>query len=250
MYDSGGQRKYLTRSEADAFIAQARKENVPVYSFCWFMAATGCRISEALATTINCIDFESGHVIIRCLKKRQKRVFRAVPLPAKLLNRLKSWIASGTLGEKDRLWPWSRMTGYRRITEVMLKARILGPWATPRGLRHGFGIRAIQAGVPLNMVQRWLGHADLKTTAIYACAIGPEEREIAARTWLEQDIDYERKISQQTEDEVQMRISGRLPLGATTELRPKWSPKRLFSDLKRTGTCQLIQFWLFCNSVS
>jgi integrase/recombinase XerD len=44
-------------------------------------------------------------------------------------------------------------------------------------------VAAVQAGIPLNLVQRWLGHAQLSTTAIYAEAIGPEEQEIAARMW-------------------------------------------------------------------
>ena len=212
MYNGEGQRKYLTRSEADTFIAYARKEDVPIYSFCWFLAATGCRISEALATTVGCIDFESGHVIIRCLKKREKRVFRAVPLPANLLSRLKLWIGRGILGQNDKLWPWSRMTGYRRVTEVMQKAQLFGPWATPKGLRHGFGVRAIQAGVPLNLVQRWLGHADMKTTAIYTCAIGPEEREIAARTWLRQDTDYERKSANCSVSKRQVSVADSPPI--------------------------------------
>ena len=38
-------------------------------------------------------------------------------------------------------------------------------------------------GVPLNLVQRWLGHASMATTAIYLDALGEEEREIAARMW-------------------------------------------------------------------
>ena len=33
------------------------------------------------------------------------------------------------------------------------------------------------------LVQRWLGHAQLSTTAIYAEAVGQEEQEIAARMW-------------------------------------------------------------------
>ena len=35
--------------------------------------------------------------------------------------------------------------------------------------------------MPRNLVQRWLGHAQLSTTAIYADAVGEEERHIAAR---------------------------------------------------------------------
>ncbi|MCR9060607.1 MAG: tyrosine-type recombinase/integrase [Rhodobacteraceae bacterium] len=52
-----------------------------------------------------------------------------------------------------------------------------------KGLRHAFGIHVIASNVSLHMLQRWLGHADMKTTAIYAQAVGPEERQIAARMW-------------------------------------------------------------------
>jgi hypothetical protein len=50
-------------------------------------------------------------------------------------------------------------------------------------LRHGFGVKAFQSNVPPHLVQRWLGHASLKTTAIYGDVIGPEERAFAARMW-------------------------------------------------------------------
>jgi integrase/recombinase XerD len=50
----------------------------------------------------------------------------------------------------------------------------------PVGLRHGFGV---SAGIPLNLVQKWLGHAQLTTTAIFADATGAEEKDIARRMW-------------------------------------------------------------------
>ncbi len=59
-----------------------------------------------------------------------------------------------------------------------------GPKASPEGLRHGFGVAAVQAGIPLNMVQKWLGHAQLPTTAIYADAMEEEEQAIAERMWV------------------------------------------------------------------
>lgn len=58
-------------------------------------------------------------------------------------------------------------------------ASLDGPQASPKGLRHGFGVAAVSAGVPLNLVQRWLGRAQLTTTAIYADAVGTEEKDIA-----------------------------------------------------------------------
>lgn len=43
--------------------------------------------------------------------------------------------------------------------------------------------RSDQNGVPPNIVQRWLDHARIETTAIYAGAIGEEERNLARRAW-------------------------------------------------------------------
>ena len=182
VFNRYGQRKYLTSSEVDSFVKSAKGTSIEVQSFCWMLAFSGCRISEALSLTRDSIDFEAEHVIIRCLKKRGKRVFRAIPLPPEYLKLLRRWLGQVKNGTSP-LWPWSRMTGYRRICEVMQSAGIRGTYATPKGLRHAFGIRAIQASVPLTLVQRWLGHADIKTTAIYTGAMGPEEREIAARMW-------------------------------------------------------------------
>jgi integrase/recombinase XerD len=42
----------------------------------------------------------------------------------------------------------------------------------------------VTSEVPLNMAQKWLGHARISTTAIYANATGPEEKLIAGRMWL------------------------------------------------------------------
>lgn len=55
--------------------------------------------------------------------------------------------------------------------------------ACPRGLRHSFGVGTLQAGVPITLLQRWLVHARLSTTEIYANVIGPEEISFATRFW-------------------------------------------------------------------
>ncbi len=67
---------------------------------------------------------------------------------------------------------------------MMSAAAIMdGPHKCPKGLRHGFGVHAIGAGVPLNILSKRMGHAALETTAIYANALGEEQRNIAARMW-------------------------------------------------------------------
>lgn len=83
----------------------------------------------------------------------------------------------------DRIWTSTRFSAWRYIKDGMLEAGVCGRPACPRGLRHGFGVGTLQAAVPLNMVQRWMGHARASTTAIYADAVGDEEIALAARFW-------------------------------------------------------------------
>ena len=65
----------------------------------------------------------------------------------------------------------------------MRDAGIAGPQASPRGLRHSWGVAAVRAGVPLTTISAVLGHADVTTSAIYTTAIGAEARDLVARVW-------------------------------------------------------------------
>jgi integrase/recombinase XerD len=182
LYDGTGKRKYLTPAERQEFLRAAENAPQAVRTFCATLAHTGCRISEALALTAARVDIDAGVLVFESLKKRRKGIYRAVPVPPNLLESLEAAHDLSALGDA-RLWDWSRTTGWRRVREVMNAAAIRGLCATPKGVRHGFGIKAVTSEVPLNMAQKWLGHARLATTAIYTDAIGPEEQLIAARMW-------------------------------------------------------------------
>jgi len=70
------------------------------------------------------------------------------------------------VGADGRFWSMHRVTAWRVIKATMRRAGIAGPLACPKGLRHGFGIRAADRSVPTNLIQRWMGHASATTTAI------------------------------------------------------------------------------------
>ncbi len=57
------------------------------------------------------------------------------------------------------------------------------PHATPKGLRHAYGIAAVLSGMPITELQKALGHADLKTTSIYLNAQGKEKRALYTPMW-------------------------------------------------------------------
>jgi site-specific recombinase XerD len=71
--------------------------------------------------------------------------------------------------ELARKWicSFSRSTAWRYLKAVTAAVGITGTPAMPKGLRHGFGVDAFQSNVPPHLVQCWLGHASLRTTAIY-----------------------------------------------------------------------------------
>jgi integrase len=189
LFDPAGHRKYLTEAERRAFIKAAKKQAPEVYTLCLVLKDTGCRLSEALGITADHVDLRTGVIVFRSLKKRRANVHRAIPVsPALLaeLDRVHAVRKSQSVpdcGATVRLWPWHRMTAHRRIKEVMVAANVHGPHATAKGLRHGFGVAALERGIPITLLQKWLGHAKLATTAIYGDAVGAEERRMARKLW-------------------------------------------------------------------
>ena len=167
LYDPRGHRNYLNGDERAAFVKASEQASREVRTLCYLLAHAGCRISEALALTADRIDVNEEVVIFETLKKRRPGVYRAVPIPSDVLgvmdlvNGIRDSQAGRDGGKAHRLWPWSRMTAWRRVSEVMAEANVRGPHATPKGLRHGFGAAAVSAGIPLSLVQKWLDHGHL-----------------------------------------------------------------------------------------
>jgi integrase/recombinase XerD len=184
LYAASGGRKYLNAREREAFLIAALRSKLRRRLLCELLAYTGCRLSEALAIAPEDVNGSEAYVVFRTLKRR-KMHFRAVPIPADFAERLAALPPMYGQGRtpRCRLFPWCRETAWRYVKQVMDAAEIAGIQACPKGLRHGFGMRAIARGVPESLVQRWLGHARLETTAIYLCAVGPEERAFAERVW-------------------------------------------------------------------
>lgn len=184
LYTAAGGRKYLNADERRRFLAALYGLRPEEALFARLMFWTGARVSEVLALRLSCLQLADGVVTLRTLKRRRVSM-REIPLPPSLVAALARYVGtlSGTAGEDRPLWPFHRVTAWRLIKEIMRSAGISGTHASPRGLRHGFAIAALQAGVPLTLLQRWMGHSRLSTTAIYLAVIGPEEREFAARFW-------------------------------------------------------------------
>ena len=190
LFTSDGKRKYLTAEERERFLATAQEHpRGEVRSFCEVMAFTGCRISEALALTPSSVDLSAKGITFKTLKQREAVRYRTVPIPESLIDTLDLVHAirkarrSKSKAASAPLWTWKRNQAYKHIAAVMKKAGIKGPHATPKGLRHCFGVIAATETRNPRLVQKWLGHRDLNTTMIYMDAVGEQERELAERMW-------------------------------------------------------------------
>jgi integrase/recombinase XerD len=187
LHTVAGARKYLNVAERQRFAAAAETISAERRVFCLLLMWSGCRISEGLAVTPLAIDREAGTVAFITLKRRKTSVVRQVPIPAALIDELTKVF---NLREREhdphlcsvRLWRWSRSSAWRCVKQVMKCAALSGSAAMPKGLRHTFGVAGFQT-VPPHIVQRWLGHASLRTTAIYGDVSGQEERLLAKRMW-------------------------------------------------------------------
>ena len=147
---------------------------------------TGARVSELLALRAGSFHLDepggAAFVTLATLKQRGRGRPRAAdraPAPKRLvpltdpayLDQLRRFVA--TWPPSGALWPISRWTVANRLRRVA--ARVALPVAiTPHTLRHSFAINCILHGVPVRVLQAWLGHARSASTERYTRVLGTE----------------------------------------------------------------------------
>src|SRR5205085_1323687 len=133
----------------------------------------GLRISEALAPSESDLDPLRGAILVRRGKGRRRREVG--------MDRW-AW---------DQLAPWLQLRAALPVRSAVLRARGSArgrPWApagvraqlhaaaapagvrrrfAPHQLRHAHAVEMTREGVPLLVIQRQLGHADLAITSVY-----------------------------------------------------------------------------------
>lgn len=189
LFDSlTGERLYLNAEERKAFLEKAKAQENNIKYFSLMLYYTGCRLNEALGLTVGSIDFKNQAVIIRSLKKKGKVHFRHIPLPENFLNELAGAYNLRTRrknkkNHNDKIWDFTDRTARRYVIKIMSQAGVTGKKACPKGLRHSFGVSAVEKDIPITEVQELLGHTFLKNTAIYTKVKGTEKRNLVSRLW-------------------------------------------------------------------
>lgn len=153
-----------------------------------YAGVSGCRISEVLALTADRVDLPDKSITFHTLKQRNKVKYRSVPCPDTLIDALELLHRVRKLKKIKRqaslqLWRWGRTQATKHMWSVMETSGISGDHESPKGLRHGFGVRmAMQTRNP-RLVQKLLGHSNLETTAIYLDLVDDEARAEVISAW-------------------------------------------------------------------
>lgn len=126
---------------------------------------TGMRYGEFTSVTRRDIDLQQGLISVW---ENKGDLPRSVPMTTRVKEIVENRIAL-TTNATDRLFPypkgWLRKTWDRAATIMGLG---VDKQFVPHALRHTCASRLVQRGVPLKVVQEWLGHKGISTTMRYA----------------------------------------------------------------------------------
>jgi integrase/recombinase XerD len=157
----------LSRDEEQRLIHRAYQDKGAHGLLIKTLFQTGARVSEFVS--IKVADFFLDEAMILITKGKGSKS-RYVPILPELAQELRTYLghrATGYLFETNRHLPYSP----RRIEQIVkataekakIKKRVY-----PHLLRHSVATTLLERGMPIEQIQKFLGHSKLETTQVYA----------------------------------------------------------------------------------
>jgi integrase/recombinase XerD len=154
-------RSGLTRDELARFIAAAIRSGPRAEALACLLAFNGLRVSEACGVTAaDLVDGDAGALSLVVRRKGGKRMLTPLaPRTAAAVRALPD-TGDGPLLALDRYAAW-------RLVKQLAAAAGIAKTISPHSLRHTFATLALEAGVPLHIVQDAMSHSNPATTRHY-----------------------------------------------------------------------------------
>jgi integrase/recombinase XerD len=166
----------LSKEEMNLLLAQPGMKNPAAIrdtAMMELMYATGIRVSEIIALTMNSINWQVGYLVV--MGKGGKE--RIVPIGRSAYNCLCEYVnqeRSKLIKEQKTNILFLNRSGYgltrqgfwKIVRRYVLRAG-LNKKVHPHTFRHSFASHLLEGGADLRSVQIMLGHADIATTQIY-----------------------------------------------------------------------------------
>jgi site-specific recombinase XerD len=141
----------------------------------------GLRIAEALALNESDLEPAQGSILVRSGKGGRRRI---VGMDDWGWEQLRPWLEHRATLPIGSLFcvinpprpgtPWASSAARTRFRELAAQAGVRRRFA-PHQLRHAHAVEMAREGVPLNVIQRQLGHANLGITSVYLQGIDTAE---------------------------------------------------------------------------
>jgi len=206
---------YLEKSEMDALLAapdrgasQGRRD----YAMLLFLYNTGARADEAAQTRIS--DLDLSHAPKRDYSSVQIRgkgnKLRRCPLWPQTVHELTNLVNGRAPDEpvflNRRGQPLTRFGIHTLVKRNVRKVSVTRPSlalkrVSPHTVRHMTATHLLRAGVDINTIRAWLGHASLETTNIYA----ETDLEMKAKALATCEVKETKRSKRWKEDEVSAR---------------------------------------------
>ena len=131
-----------------------------------FLYGCGLRVSEIVNSKKDDVNFEEGLVHVRLAKGKKDRF---VKIPDSVKEELENYVKIGNgkyLFESNRGGKLTTAT-IQAILKNAAKKSGIKKRVYPHLLRHSFATHLLEQGTDLRIIQKLLGHSDIKTTQIY-----------------------------------------------------------------------------------
>ena len=167
--------KELTKAEYERLLIAARKKkNERLYYLMQTICASGIRVSELSAITIDAV--KAGKATIKCKGK-----MRVVILPKDLCKMLKEYaarqkITKGSVFVTRTGKPLDRSTIWKMMKELCESAGVAREKVFPHNLRHLFARTYYSIQKDIVRLADILGHSSINTTRIYTMETGDIHR--------------------------------------------------------------------------
>jgi integrase len=192
--------RFLDEAEWEAVLRHVQPGDYAAIDRPLYLTAimAGLRHGELIALRWRDVDWVAGrlrvrqtHVLGEFDTPKSRRGSRSVPMADRLAGELDRVYQALGAPDHDALvfpdpitgGPLDKAANLRRYRKT-LKAAALDETHNLHGLRHTFGTRMAAAGVPMRVLQEWMGHRDISTTERYAdYAPSQHESELMERAW-------------------------------------------------------------------
>ena len=166
----------LSRIEMEQLLQQpdtTRPSGVRDKAMLELMYATGLRVSELIALTLNDIHWQVGYLVAMG-KGRKERIVPVGQVAMKYLGDYMERVRPGLLRRQqssvvflNRFGRGFTRQGFWKIVKKYAIRAGMEKKVHPHTFRHSFATHLLEGGADLRAVQAMLGHADIATTQIY-----------------------------------------------------------------------------------